>query len=151
MAPNTASKSGKKKTSAGARTIRVVKVRTFQVGAKKALGQRGKARPTGSATAGARRPAGPLADGQVGHVAGGATDADIEQQVGNLSTEDKRTFGQIRQLVAAHLGSAAAARLWLVTPEEGSTVTPAHAIRDGRGKQVLDALKAQWGRNPVYA
>src|SRR3954468_21366980 len=136
MAPNTASKSGKKKTSAGARTIRVVKVRTFQVGAKKALGnrgQRGKARPTGSATAGARRPAGPLTDGQLGQVAGVPTDADIEQQVGNLNTEDKRTLGQIRQLVAAHLGSAAAARLWLVTPEEGSKVSPAHPIRDGRG------------------
>jgi hypothetical protein len=92
-----------------------------------------------------------MTDDQLGLVAGVPTDADIEQRLGNLSVEDRKTLEKIRQVVAAHFGSVAAARLWLVTPEDGSQVTPVDAVREGRGNQLLDALKAQWGRNPVYA
>jgi hypothetical protein len=154
MAPNTASKAGKKPARTGTRTVRVISGRTYQGGGKKALGvrgQRGKAKPPSAAARTARRPAGPLTDDRLGQVAGVPTEAEIGQLLGELTAEDRKVFGQIRQLLAAHLGSVAAARLWLVTPDQGSTVTPAQAIRDGRGKQVLGALKAQWGRNPVYA
>lgn len=112
-------------------------------------GSKSAKKPTGTRTV--RPPTGPITDSQLGQVAGVPTEADIEHQLGRLSTEDKKLVGQIRQLVASQLGSTAAARLWLVTPEEESNVTPIQAIRDGRAKQVLDALKTQWGRNPVYA
>jgi hypothetical protein len=154
MAQSTTTKSGKKSSSRGTRTIRVVSGRTFQVGAKKARGQRnkrGKAQPSGARMTKSRPPAGPIADDQLGQVAGVPTDADIEERLGDLSNEDRKTLGKIKRLVATHLGSFAAARLWLITPEQGSQVTPAQAIREGRGERVLDALKALWGRNPVYA
>jgi hypothetical protein len=93
----------------------------------------------------------PLADDQIGPVPGIPTEAEIEQQVGSLASSDRAVLDGIRQLVAQHLGSFAAARLWLVTPGEGYEGTPLDTIRDGRGQQILDALTAQWGKNPTYA
>lgn len=93
----------------------------------------------------------PMSEKQFDQIRGIPTDADIAQQLGQLSPADRKTFKAIQRLLESHLGSTAAARLWLLTPEADSTITPAQAIREGRGKQVLDVLKAQWGRNPVHA
>jgi hypothetical protein len=97
------------------------------------------------------RPQPPLTDEQVGPISGLPTETEIEQQAGDLSPADKRTFAKIRQILAAHLGSYAAARAWLTTPEGGFDGTPLEAIRSGSAAKVLELLKAQWGRSSSYA
>jgi len=92
-----------------------------------------------------------LADEQLGAIAGVPSEADIQTELGELSKEDSKYVAKTLRLVAEHLGSFAAARLWFLTPEDGTEMTPARAIREGRAKQVLAVLESQWGRNPAYA
>lgn len=93
----------------------------------------------------------PLTDEQVGIIPGLPTEAEIEQQAGELSPADKKTFATIRQLLAEHLGSYAAARAWLTTPGGGFDGSPLEAIRSGLAERVLKLLKAQWSRSSSYA
>lgn len=93
----------------------------------------------------------PLADEQVGPVPGLPSEEEVEQQVSNLSPADKGRFTTIRRLLAASLGSHAAARAWLVTPGDGFNGTPLDAIRNGLADRVLEGLKAQSSQSPPYA
>jgi Protein of unknown function (DUF2384) len=93
----------------------------------------------------------PLTDEQLGPIPDLPTETEIEQQVGKLSTTDKARFTKIRQLLAEHLGSYAAARAWLTAPVSGFEGTPLQAIRDGMAKRVLELIQAQSSRNPPYA
>jgi hypothetical protein len=93
----------------------------------------------------------PLTDEQVGPIPGLPTEAEIEQQAGELSAPDKAAFTKIRRLLAERLGSHAAARAWLVAPGHGFEGTPLQAIRAGMAKRVLEVVKAQMSRNPPYA
>lgn len=106
-------------------------------------------KPTGNKGKEATAP--PLADEQVGDIPGLPSEAEIEQQVGNLSTADKAAFTRIRRLLAEHLGSHAAARAWLTAEGGGFEGTPLDAIRNGMAEHVLKLLTAQWSRNPSYA
>jgi hypothetical protein len=93
----------------------------------------------------------PMTDEQVGPIPGLPAEAEIEQQVGDLSPADRRRFTQIRTLLAERLGSYAAARVWLLTPGRGFAGTPLDAVREGNADLVLDLLKEQSGPNPPYA
>jgi hypothetical protein len=84
-------------------------------------------------------------------VPGLPSEAELESRVGDLSPADKARFTKIRKLLAARLGSAAAARVWLLTPGRGFDGTPLDAVRDGHAALVLDALTNQSGQNPTYA
>lgn len=93
----------------------------------------------------------PLEDAQIGQIAGVPDGAQITQALATLSDEDKAVARRIRELLAKHLGSHAAARLWLATRSPGFESTPLDAIRQGQAKTVLATLESQWGRNPIYA
>jgi len=99
----------------------------------------------------ARRIVTPLDDARLGSVAGVPSEAQITDGAGPLSSGDCEVFDQIRELLAEHLGSHAAARLWLVTPGAGFETTPLDAIRKGQVKAVLATLESQWGPSPSYA
>jgi hypothetical protein len=68
-----------------------------------------------------------------------------------LGAADQKTFRRIAFLVAEHLGSPEAARLWLVTPSPEFGTTPLAAIEAGRASLVLAALESRWGPSPDYA
>jgi hypothetical protein len=93
----------------------------------------------------------PLTDSQIAPIPGAPTEIEIEGQLGQLSAKDRQTYTKIRHLVARHLGSFAAVRLWLVTVGPGYTTTPLQAVKDGRSAELLGLLTNQWGRNPTYA
>jgi hypothetical protein len=120
----------------------------------------GKAKPQGrprrpARPKGPKRPAAgagaPLTDDQLGPLPGVPTDADIKRAVGTLSQADRKMFETLRQRLAEHLGSYAAARVWLVTPGGGFEGTPLEAITRGQVSRVLQSLDDQWGPSPVYA
>gem|GEM_PF-6695192 len=69
----------------------------------------------------------------------------------SLSEEDQAVAKKVRDLLAKHLGSHAAARLWLASRAPGFESTPLDAIRQGQAKMVLATLESQWGRSPTYA
>jgi hypothetical protein len=92
-----------------------------------------------------------MTDEEIGDVDGIPSETEITASVGQLSPEDRRTFARVRKLLAEHLGSYAAGRLWLVTSSPGFTTTPLEAVRDGQVQRVLAILQSQWGRNPIYA
>lgn len=93
----------------------------------------------------------PLSDEEVGPIPGLPSEAEIDQQVGDLSPADKGRFTQIRTLLARRLGSYAAARVWLTTPGRGFDGTPLDAVRNGMADLVLDVLKDQSSPSPPYA
>jgi hypothetical protein len=78
-------------------------------------------------------------------------DKEIDRATGSLSVGDLGLFKEIQEMLSAHLGSAAAARLWLVTPSPGFETTPLAAICKGQASLVLAMLKSQWGASPIYA
>lgn len=95
---------------------------------------------------------GPWPDERLGPVPGVPSESEIRTGAGSLGATDQDTFDKVRDLLARHLGSYAAARLWLTTPRvAGLPGTPLEAIREGRVNQVLAALESQWGPNPSYA
>ena len=106
-------------------------------------------KPSKSKTA---RAAIPLKDeAEFDKLAGIPDEAQIEKVGLGLAPKDKSDFKTLRQLLAQHLGSEAAARLWLVTPSPEFLSNPLDAVRKGKAKQVLDMLKSQWGRSPTFA
>ena len=101
-----------------------------------------------------RRPTPSLAtptDAQLGQPTGVPDEAQLTAMVGRLDPKDRAAFTRARELLAQHLGSDAAARLWLVTPDTGFQTTALDAIRDGKAKLVLATLESQWGPSPSYA
>lgn len=99
----------------------------------------------------ARRAVVPLDDRRLGEVPGVPTQAQIDEAAGPLSRAHQGAFKRIQALLAEHLGSHAAARLWLVSSCPGYASTPLEAIRHGQAKVVLAGLESQWGRGPIYA
>jgi hypothetical protein len=79
------------------------------------------------------------------------TEAEIAARAGDLGPDDKEMFSRVRTLLADHLGSEAAARLWLITPGTGFKTTAVDAVREGQVSLVLATLESQWGRSPTYA
>jgi hypothetical protein len=93
----------------------------------------------------------PLEDAQIERITGIPEDAQIAQALASLSEEDQAVARKVRDLLAKHLGSHAAARLWLASRAPGFESTPLDAIRQGQAKMVLATLESQWGRSPTYA
>jgi hypothetical protein len=93
----------------------------------------------------------PVDDADIERVAGIPSEAQIEEAAGPLSPSDRDAFHKARRMLAEHLTSHAAARLWLVTPSAGFVTTPLDAIRNGQAKLVLAMLESQWGPSPTYA
>ena len=100
---------------------------------------------------GRRSPVVPRADAELDRLDGIPDDAQIDEAVAGLDAEDRRCFQQVRSLLAEHLGSHAAARLWLVSQDTGFETTALDAIRKGQVKVVLATLESQWGPRPIYA
>lgn len=98
-----------------------------------------------------RRTLASLDDKQVEAVAGIPDDVEIDEVNRHLTPADRNTFLRVRQLLAEHLGSHAAARLWLVSLETGFEGTALEAIRAGKVQLVLATLESQWGQSPTYA
>jgi hypothetical protein len=93
----------------------------------------------------------PLEDAQFPPVAGIPDQPEIDEVTGDLSPDDRKAFAEVLRLLAEHLGSHAAARLWLVSPGTGFETTALDAVRMGHAKVVLGTLDSQWGPNPPYA
>ncbi len=114
-----------------------------------------KARATGGKKPAPKRPSRkpilPRKEEQFEPVHGIPDEAQIEEKSGPLSAEDRDAFRRVQKLLAEHLGSRAAARLWLVTPAPGFVTTPLEAVRNGQARLVLEMLEAQWGPSPTYA
>jgi hypothetical protein len=90
-------------------------------------------------------------DAQIAQVAGIPDKTQLDEAADNLSPEDRKAFKRMRQLLAEHLGSHAAARLWLVSTATGFETTALDAVRNGQAKLVLATLESQWGPSPTYA
>lgn len=78
-------------------------------------------------------------------------ESQIDEVANKLNPEDRAAFAEARRLLAEHLGSHAAARLWFVTRGTGFETTALDAVRKGQAKVVLETLKSQWGPSPSYA
>jgi hypothetical protein len=92
-----------------------------------------------------------LEDEQIAQVTGIPDETLIAETESGLDSQDRKAFERVRQLLAEHLGSHAAARLWLVSPGTGFDPTPLDAVRKGQVKVVLATLESQWGPSPTYA
>ena len=75
----------------------------------------------------------------------------ITEATADLAPADRILVGRILSGLTAHLGSPAAARLWLVTQSPEFGTTPLTAIVDGKAKLVLALLESRWGPSPIYA
>lgn len=98
-----------------------------------------------------RRTISPLDDKRIERVTGLPDAAEFDEAARRLGPADRKVFQRVRQLLAEHLGSHAAARLWLVSPGTGFETTALDAIRAGQVKLVLATLESQWGPSPTYA
>lgn len=98
-----------------------------------------------------RRTVSPLDDKQVDVPSGIPDDSEMDAVSRSLHPADQKVFLRVRQLLAEHLGSHAAARLWLVSLGTGFEKTALDAIRAGQVKLVLATLESQWGQSPTYA
>ena len=78
-------------------------------------------------------------------------EAEIQKASAGLRPGDRAAFKRVRELLAEHLSSGAAARLWLISPCPQFMSNPLDAVRKGQAKQVLAMLESQWGRSPTYA
>ena len=85
------------------------------------------------------------------NVEGIPSERDIAEQIRDLSKEHARTFQTLMTTLADHLGSSAAARLWLATPHSGYGEAPINLIVAGRIDAVVKAQEAIWGPDPAYA
>jgi hypothetical protein len=90
-------------------------------------------------------------DADLEQVAGVPDEDQVREAIGCLEPADHEALQQLRKLLAQHLGSDAAARLWLVTPSPGFVTTPLDEIRQGRAKLLLAMLESQWSPSPIYA
>jgi hypothetical protein len=90
-------------------------------------------------------------DTNLEQLAGVPDEDQISEAIGRLAPADRKAWRQLRKLLAQHLGSAAAARLWLVTPSPGFETTPLDEVRKGRAKLLLAMLESQWSPSPIYA
>jgi hypothetical protein len=61
-----------------------------------------------------------------------------------------KALDRIRSLLAEHLGSEAAADVWLNSTDTGYPTTAMDAIRDGKADLILDDLENQYGPGPSY-
>jgi hypothetical protein len=95
--------------------------------------------------------AAPLGDSEVGPIAGIPDESALDQVAASLSAADRDAFATARRLLAEHLGSHAAARLWFVTPGTGFETTALDAVRNGQAALVLATLESQWGMSPIHA
>lgn len=93
----------------------------------------------------------PLSDTQIASRPDIADQAKMEEVSRELSPKDRKMFKQVQKLLAEHLGSHAAARLWLVRAGTGFETTALDAIRKGQVQVVLATLESQWGPSPTYA
>jgi hypothetical protein len=98
----------------------------------------------------------PARDGSAGKTAppvdvGISDEARIEQVAASLGTADQTAVRDILSMLEKHLGSAEAARLWLVTRSPEFGTPPLTAIAEGKAKLVLAVLESHWGPNPTYA
>jgi hypothetical protein len=75
----------------------------------------------------------------------------ITEATADLSPADRAVVGQILSGLTAHLGSAEAARLWLVSQSPEFGTTPLSAISEGKARLVLALLESRWGPSPIYA
>lgn len=87
----------------------------------------------------------------LGQVPGVPDDGQIGEAIGQLNTADREAWKKLRTLLAEHLGSDAAGRLWLVTASPGFATTPLDEVRQGRAAQLLALLESQWSASPTYA
>jgi hypothetical protein len=117
-----------------------------------ALAARGKAEKTKPKS---KRPSRetivPRDNADLGQVAGVPDEGQIGEAIGRLEPADREAWQRLRELLAQHLGSAAAVRLWLVTPSPGFVTTPLDEVRKGRAKLLLTMLESQWSSSPTYA
>ena len=79
------------------------------------------------------------------------SERDIRDATSALKAIAQAAFTQTMTLLSDHLGSPAAARLWLVTPSPEFGSTPLTAIQNGEAEAVLAFLEAQWGPGSVLA
>jgi hypothetical protein len=75
-------------------------------------------------------------------------EASIKSVSDGLRVAGQQLLRRIVSLVAAHLGSPEAARLWLVTPAPEFGTSPLSAIEAGRANLVLAVLESLWGPSP---
>ena len=93
----------------------------------------------------------PRSDCQIVSPPGIPDQAEMDEAARELPPKDRKKFKQVQKLLAEHLGSYAAARLWLVSPGTGFETTALDAIRRGQVQVVLATLESQWGPSPTYA
>ncbi len=83
--------------------------------------------------------------------AGPSGEAAVEPIVAHLGPADRAAVRQILSELAEHLGSPAAARLWLVTPAPEFGTAPLTALAEGKAPVVRAVLESRWGPSPTYA
>jgi antitoxin Xre/MbcA/ParS-like protein len=125
------------------------------LGAKRqgrATGRRKPVRPAGIADAAARENAKrPSPHRTRGEGSGVPDEAAIRQALADLGPAGQGSGCRILAVLAEHLGSPEAARLWMVTPSPELGATPLAAISAGKADLVLALLESRWGPNPTYA
>ncbi len=94
---------------------------------------------------------GPRDDANLQQVVGVPAPSEIQEAVGQLDSGNQKACRRLLKLLANHLGSHAAARLWLATPVPGFVTTPLDEVRKGRAQALLEMLESQWGPSPTYA
>jgi hypothetical protein len=77
-------------------------------------------------------------------------ESQVDETARALASKDRIALKKLLKLVADHLGSREAARLWLFTPFAGLSTTPLDAVQKGNVELLLKILKSQWGRSPIY-
>ena len=77
-------------------------------------------------------------------------ESQVHEAARALPSKDRKTLKKLLNLVAKHLGSRKAARLWLITPFSKLSTTPLDAVQKGDAKLLLKVLESQWGRSPIY-
>ncbi len=89
-------------------------------------------------------------DSTIQSVQGIPDESQVDEAARALPSKDRKTLKKLLNLVAKHLGSREAARLWLITPFSQLSTTPLDAIQKGDAKLLLKVLESQWGRSPIY-
>lgn len=77
--------------------------------------------------------------------------AEIEAVAAELSKPERTAFSELRALLARHLGSHAAARVWLKSAIPGLDGTPLDAVKAGGARRLLAVQKEHWGESATYA
>ncbi len=77
--------------------------------------------------------------------------AEIEAVAAELPKTDRAAFAELRTLLARHLGSHAAARVWFKSAVPGLEGTPLEAVKAGAAGRLLAVQKDHWGESATYA